>query len=234
MNKLIGISTGIKDVQMAPGNIPCVVINNDFINLCNKFGNTAIVIGPQNDNLEIDASKFDALIISGGGDINPERYNQKIDSKTIRISDNRDFTELNLLKSAEENNVKTLAICRGHQLLNVYKNGTLHQDLNDSGFKEIEHDKPFEDARSHIHDIEVYEESKLFEIIKEKNIMVNSIHHQGIDKLGEDLKITAKSNDGVIEGIETTNEWNAIGIQWHPENMVKDKYSNLIFDWLNS
>ena len=55
MNKLIGISTGIKDVQMAPGNIPCVVINNHFINLCNKFGNTAIVIGPQNDNLEIEA-----------------------------------------------------------------------------------------------------------------------------------------------------------------------------------
>ena len=75
---------------------------------------------------------------------------------------------------------------------------------------------------------------EVFEIIKEKNIMVNSIHHQGIDKLGEDLKITAKSNDGVIEGIETTNEWNAIGIQWHPENMVKDTYSNLIFDWLNS
>ena len=94
----MGISTGIKDVQMAPGNIPSVVINNDFINLCNKFGNTAIVIGPQNDNLEIDAAKFDALIISGGGDINPKRYNQKIDSKTIRISDNRDSTELNLLK----------------------------------------------------------------------------------------------------------------------------------------
>ena len=141
---------------------------------------------------------------------------------------------MNLLKSAEKNNVKTLAICRGHQLLNVYKKGTLYQDLSDSGFKDIEHDKPFEDARSHIHDIEVYEDSKLYEIIQEKNIMVNSIHHQGIDKLGEDLKITAKSNDGVIEGIETTNEWNAIGIQWHPENMIEDTYSNLIFDWLNS
>ena len=151
MSKLIGISTGIKDVQMAPGNIPSVVINNDFINLCNKFGNTAIVIGPQNDTLEIDAAKFDALIISGGGDINPERYNQKIDSKTIRISDNRDFTELNLLKSAEENNVKTLAICRGHQLLNVYKGGTLYQDLKDSGFSQINHDKPFDDAVSYTH-----------------------------------------------------------------------------------
>ena len=234
MNKLIGFSTGIKDVQMAPGNIPCVVINNDFINLCNKFGNTAIVIGPQNDNLEIDASKFDALIISGGGDINPERYNQKIDSKTIRISDNRDFTELNLLKSAEENNVKTLAICRGHQLLNVYKGGSLYQDLKESGFTQIEHDKPFEDARSHVHDVKIESNSKLYKIIQENEVQVNSIHHQAINKIGKDLQITAKSSDGVIEGIEVTNGWNAIGVQWHPENMLEDNVSIKLFEWLNS
>jgi len=234
MSKLIGISTGIKDVQMAPGNIPCVVINNDFINLCNKFGNTAIVIGPQNDNLEIDASKFDALIISGGGDINPERYNQKIDSKTIRISDNRDFTELNLLKSAEENNVKTLAICRGHQLLNVYKGGTLYQDLKDSGFSQIDHDKPFDDARSHVHDVNIESNSKLYKIIQENEIQVNSIHHQAINKIGNDLQITAKSSDGVIEGVEVTNGWNAIGVQWHPENMLEDNVSIKLFEWLNS
>ena len=234
MNKLIGISTGIKDVQMAPGNIPCVVINNDFINLCNKFGNTAIVIGPQNDNLEIDASKFDALIISGGGDINPERYNQKIDSKTIRISDNRDFTELNLFKSAEENNVKTLAICRGHQLLNVYKGGTLYQDLEDSGFTKIKHDRPFDDARSHVHDVNVESNSKLYKIIQENEIQVNSIHHQAINKLGQDLEITAKASDGVIEGIEVTNGWDAVGVQWHPENMLEDSISIKLFEWLNS
>ena len=234
MGKLIGISTGLKNVDMAPGNIPCVVINSDFVEACNNYGNTAVIFGPQ-ENLEmIDVSKFDAIVISGGGDINPNIYGEEKLEKTIRISDNRDSTELAMLKSAEEHNIKTLAICRGHQLLNVYKNGTLYQDLNDSGFKDIEHDKPFEDARSHIHDIEVYEDSKLYEIIQEKNIMVNSIHHQGIDELGDDLKITAKSNDGVIEGIETTNGWNAIGIQWHPENMIEDTYSNLIFDWLNS
>ena len=185
MSKLIGISTGLKNVDMAPGNIPCVVINSDFVKACNNYGNTAVIFGPQ-ENLEmIDVSKFDAIVISGGSDINPNIYGEEKLKKTIRISDNRDSTELAMFKSAEEHNVKTLAICRGHQLLNVYKKGTLYQDLNDSGFKEIEHDKPFEDARSHIHDIEVYEESKLFEIIKEKNIMVNSIHHQGIDKLGE-------------------------------------------------
>ena len=233
MNKLIAISTGTKNVDMAPGNIPCVVINNDFVKLCNKYGSTAVIVGPQDlDNINI--SKFDALIISGGGDINPNIYGQDINDKTIRISDQRDLTELGLLKSAEKNNIKTLAICRGNQLLNVYKKGTLYQDLNDAGFTDIKHDKPFEDARSHIHDIEINNDSKLYSLFQKTTISVNSIHHQGIDLLGKDLKITAKSSDGVIEGIETTNQWEAIGIQWHPENMVDDKYSKLIFEWLCS
>tara|TARA_B100001093_G_scaffold110419_1_gene102729 strand:+ start:984 stop:1685 length:702 start_codon:yes stop_codon:yes gene_type:complete len=233
MNKLIAISTGTKNVDMAPGNIPCVVINNDFVKLCNKYGSTAVIVGPQDlDNINI--SKFDALIISGGGDINPNVYGQDINDKTSRISDQRDLTELGLLKSAEKNNIKTLAICRGNQLLNVYKKGTLYQDLNDAGFTDIKHDKPFEDARSHIHDIEINNDSKLYSLFQKTTISVNSIHHQGIDLLGKDLKITAKSSDGVIEGIETTNQWEAIGIQWHPENMVDDKYSKLIFEWLCS
>tara|TARA_B110000008_G_scaffold44074_1_gene41831 strand:- start:827 stop:1528 length:702 start_codon:yes stop_codon:yes gene_type:complete len=233
MNKLIAISTGTKNVDMAPGNIPCVVINNDFVKLCNKYGSTAVIVGPQDlDNINI--SKFDALIISGGGDINPNVYGQDINDKTTRISDQRDLTELGLLKSAEKNNIKTLAICRGNQLLNVYKKGTLYQDLNDAGFTDIKHDKPFEDARSHIHDIEINNDSKLYSLFQKTTISVNSIHHQGIDLLGKDLKITAKSSDGVIEGIETTNQWEAIGIQWHPENMVDDKYSKLIFEWLCS
>ena len=139
MNKLIGISTGIKNVDMAPGNIPCVVINNDFVNLCNSYGSTAVIIGPQSNLNDINISNFDGLIISGGGDINPNVYGQDIGDKTTRISDSRDSTELKLFKSAEKNKVKTLAICRGHQLLNVYKKGTLYQDLHDAEFTDINH-----------------------------------------------------------------------------------------------
>ena len=234
MNKLIGISTGNKDVEMAPGNISCVVINSDFVKACNNFGNTAVIFGPHENSETIDVSKFDAIVISGGGDINPNTYGEEKGDKTIRISDDRDLTELAMLKSAEENNVKTLAICRGHQLLNVYKGGTLFQDLSDNGFNEINHEKPFSDARSHIHDVNIEKETKLYEIINEQNIRVNSIHHQAINKLGNDLKITAKSPDGVVEGIELINNWDAIGIQWHPENMLEDPVSIKLFQWLNS
>ena len=234
MSKLIGISTGLKNVDMAPGNIPCVVINTDFVKACNNYGNTAVIFGPHENSESIDVSKFDAIIISGGGDINPNSYGEEKLEKTIRISDHRDNTELAMLKSAEEHNVKTLAICRGHQLLNVYKGGTLYQDLKDNGFTKVDHDKPFDDARSHIHAINIEDNSKLYKIIQENEIQVNSIHHQAINKLGQDLKITAKSSDGVIEGIEVTSGWDAVGIQWHPENMLEDPVSIKLFGWLNS
>ena len=234
MSKLIGISTGLKNVDMAPGNIPCVVINDDFVKACNNYGNTAVIFGPHENSETIDVSKFDAIVISGGGDINPNIYGEEKLEKTIRISDHRDSTELTMLTSAEKHNVKTLDICRWHQLLNVYKGGTLYQDLEDSGFTKIKHDRPFDDARSHVHDVNVESNSKLYKIIQENEIQVNSIHHQAINKLGQDLEITAKSSDGVIEGIEVTNGWDAVGVQWHPENMLEDNISIKLFEWLNS
>lgn len=234
MNKIIAISTGVKDVEMAPGNIPCVVINVDFVELCNQFGNTAVILGPQKNLNEINLSGFDALIISGGGDIDPINYGQEKSDKTLRISKERDVTELQLLKSAEINNIKTLAICRGNQLLNVYKGGTLFQDITDAGYKEIKHDRPFGDARAHIHSVEVIEDSKLFNVLKNTNFGVNSIHHQAVDKVGEGLKINAIAPDGIIEGVESTSSWDAIGVQWHPENMTEDKISLKLFEWINN
>ena len=77
MNKLIGISTGLKNVDMAPGNIPCVVINTDFVKACNRYGNAAVIFGPHENSEVIDVSKFDAIIISGGGDINPNFMEKK-------------------------------------------------------------------------------------------------------------------------------------------------------------
>ena len=158
-------------------------------------------------------------------------YDQNQDDTVERVDDLRDSTEFNLLKEAENKNIRTLAICRGHQLLNVYKGGTLHQDLKKSGFNEIQHQKPYDDARRYVHRINIEKETKLEGIVQVNNIEVNSIHHQGIDKLGDDLIISARSEDDVIEGIEITNGWDAIGIQWHPE-YLDDEPTSKIYDWL--
>lgn len=100
-----------------------------------------------------------------------------------------------------------------------------------SGFNEIEHQKPYDDARRYVHRINIEKETKLEGIVQVNNIEVNSIHHQGIDKLGDDLIISARSEDDVIEGIEITNGWDAIGIQWHPE-YLDDEPTSKIYDWL--
>ena len=229
-NFIVGISTGNKDVEMSAGEIECSVLNSEFINQCNEHGAQVIIL-PQQQITSINLKGIDGLIVTGGGDINPEMYNQIPDETIERVDNLRDSTEINIYKAAEEMKIKTLAICRGHQLLNIYKGGTLYQDLEKAGFQDIDHQKPYENARKHIHEIKIEEDSKLNAIIGNEIIEVNSIHHQGIDKLGKDLKITAKSPDGVIEGIETTNEWNAIGIQWHPE-YLDDEPTNKIYNWL--
>ena len=122
--------------------------------------------------------------------------------------------------------------CRGHQLLNIHMGGSLHQDIPDAGYKDIDHAKPYENATKHIHEIEVEKNTKLNQILKVQTLKVNSIHHQAINKLGDNLEVSARSSDGIIEGIETTNNWDAIGVQWHPEYISEDKASNDLFDWL--
>ena len=233
MNNLtIGISTGIKNAEMSPGEIPCAVLSAEFIKLCNKFDAQAVIFPSQFNKPNFSLKGIDGLIITGGGDIDPSHYGQQPTTKLERVSMERDLTELNLLKRAEEESVKTLAICRGHQLLNIHKGGSLHQDIADAGYKDIEHAKPYENARKHIHNVEIDENTKLGNILQVNKLEVNSIHHQAINDLGENLIISAKSNDGIIEGIETTGDWNAIGVQWHPEYLSEDKASIDLFDWL--
>lgn len=232
MSKLIAISGGVENVRLAPGEIPCSVINMAFIELCNRHGAEAIVVPPQSLNTNFSNPIFDRLIVSGGGDINPIRYNADLDIKSERISDERDNTELNLLHVAETNSIKTLGICRGHQLLNVYKGGTLHQDISTNIQTDIEHMQLDESAYEHIHNIEILENTKLSGITKEAKVNVNSIHHQVINNIGNGLKINAMSEDGLVEGIESTSEWEALGIQWHPENLLEDEITYDLMNWL--
>lgn len=232
MSKLVAISSGIENATLSPGEIECSVLNMSFVDLCNKYGAEVIIVPPQSLSIEFSKSSFDRLILTGGGDINPERYGEQLNSKTERISDRRDQTELNLLKIAEENSIRTLAICRGHQMLNVYKGGTLYQHISDTFETNIEHLQINEATSQHIHNINILEQTILSNITTNNNVGVNSIHHQVINKVGENLKVNAISEDNLVEGIESTTDWEAIGIQWHPENLVNDEITNDLMEWL--
>jgi len=152
----------------------------------------------------------DALVLSGGSDLDPHIYGQdNTNSKDIDYS--RDLFEMELCKLFYESGKPILGICRGIQVLNVAFGGTLHQSIE--GVTGVNHMIP--DTN---HMVEIEPDSKLFNILGNQYVFTNSYHNQAVDTIGRDLKISARSQDGAIEAIESLNG-NVLCVQWHPERM---------------
>jgi putative glutamine amidotransferase len=162
----------------------------------------------------------DALVLSGGVDINPALYGGALDyanqpEKGFRTD--RDLFEQSLLKSALEANIPVLGICRGLQLMNVVLNGTLVQDLGDDRLNKIHRGGPDKQ-----HAVQIEQGSLLHELTGVNVAQVNSAHHQSIDKPGDGLMVNCRAGDGTIEGIEWADKAGKsflLGVQWHPERM---------------
>ncbi len=162
---------------------------------------------------------FDGLLLIGGGDVDPARYRQAPGEHTYGIEPDRDELEIGLVLAADRLGVPTLCICRGMQVMNVAFGGTLHQHLPDlPGL--IEHGVPVANTVT-THDVDVAAGSKLLATTAEHHLSCSSHHHQGIDRLGEGLVATGRSEDGLVEAIEliggrATTRW-MLGVEWHPE-----------------
>lgn len=176
------------------------------------------------DTLAQLANKLDGLVLAGGNDVNPERYNEQPYATTGFTSDLRDDTEYTLLKLALKQNIPVLAICRGMQLLNVYNGGTLYQHIPHDLDTSVAHQviDPNDDPLHTAHSITIQADTKLHSILQADVVSVNSYHHQAIKELGSNLQITARcTEDGIIEGIETTDDRFIVGIQCHPESITE-------------
>lgn len=174
-------------------------------------------------------SVLDGLIIIGGHDVSPLAYNQEIRAKNGPTKPERDDNDTRLFKAAMENEIPVLGVCRGHQLINVILGGTLYQDLSEySEYSEtvIQHDQQSK-PKELTHKIKFVEDtysSGLFE----KQIWVNSVHHQMVDDLSPELIPTAWSTDQIIEGFESKEETPLIiGVQWHPEVLFEQHANQL-------
>ncbi len=173
------------------------------------------------DHPEEGIKKFEickGLLLTGGVDIYPEIY---CDWDTVETKGTykpeRDGFELKLIEKALERKLPILGVCRGLQLMNIHFRGSLIFDLEE--IRNVDHKRitPTEDR---LHSVTIFDDTLLYEIIKEKKAIVTSSHHQAIDRLGEGLMVNAKSDDGVIEGIEYVDKSDKpffIGVQWHPE-----------------
>ncbi len=170
--------------------------------------------------------EFDALIISGGEDIDPSTYGSRAGCRH-RCDKKRDLMELTLLEKALEKKAPILGICRGMQLINVFFKGTLHYDI-----KGLDLPYPHPHTPLPLKTVYLKDGSVLKSLAKRDTIRVNALHRQAIEKPGENIKATALDRNSIIQAIEHERYESLIGVQWHPEFMPYSAISRKIFRFL--
>jgi len=159
--------------------------------------------------------RLDGLILTGGVDVDPASYGAEAAPETSDVRPDRDRFELSLAKAALESDLPLLGICRGFQLMNISAGGNLDQHLPDRLGHEGHRTVPgsFDE-----HEVELSEGSMIAGLCGRNRLVVSSHHHQGLDRIGEGLRVTGVAvPDGIVEAIEVEGRDFAIGVQWHPE-----------------
>jgi putative glutamine amidotransferase len=156
-----------------------------------------------------------ALLLTGGIDVDPALYGEERQPQVEEVHRARDDFEMALLREALDADLPVLAICRGHQLLNVCLGGSLLQHVEGDAHRWQE-DEP---VTSQFHDVALTPGSKLHAIYGSDRIHVNSRHHQAVtaDRVAHGLHVTGTTGDGLVEGLESPAHRWVVGVQWHPE-----------------
>jgi putative glutamine amidotransferase len=225
---LVGISLSNQDPDPAHPELPRYYeISSEYPRAVEIAGGMPLLLAHTHDaalRREL-IERLDALIIPGGWDIDPKFYGQARHPSTRPMDPLRQDFDFALLALAEQKNIPTLGICLGSQIMNVQRGGTLHQHLPDmSADNSIRHarDPDIDTDRNAWHDVTLASGSRLRGILGVDHLKVNSRHHQGIDRVGSGLVISARAPDGVVEAVEdpTLRFW--IGVEWHVEGLVNE------------
>lgn len=183
-----------------------------------------IPLGLDDESLLNLLDQLDGLVLTGGGDIAGAHYRSTHAEYIFDVDEDRDRVELVLARGAMERSKPLLAICRGHQLLNVALGGTLYEDVFKWMPGAIKHDYFGDYPRNHrSHAVTIEPGSKLAMVLGRVEAQVNSLHHQGIRDLAPGLVAAAHAPDGLIESVEASGHPFALGVQWHPENLIADE-----------
>ena len=176
------------------------------------------------------AGPFDALLLGGGGDVDPARYGRdRLENGTLEIDPDRDRIDFALFEEARRSGAPVLGICRGLQVVNVALGGTLVQDIPAERPSEVFHARG-SDQKTHLdHTVSVAPRTRLADFASGPEVRVNSRHHQAIENVAPGLSVSGTSPDGLPEAVEAQNGAWVVAVQWHPENLAGDPVSRRLF-----
>ena len=205
---LIGVSCG----RSASG---AATVSSNYTDAIARSGGVPVILPIIDDPALAERllSEVDGIMFTGGADLDPAEYGETVLNETVEIDAVRDRSDLLLARAAVASGKPVLAICRGEQLLNVVLGGTLYQDLP----AQVEGVHAHRDTS---HRIGVEKGSVLFELFGHDSLTVNSSHHQAVKDIAPGSRVTAVSDDGIVEAYEAGS---VLAVQFHPERMVQSE-----------
>jgi putative glutamine amidotransferase len=199
-----------------------VRVNEAYTDALAAAGLIPVILPPIDPPLAVASLRDVAgLVLTGGEDVEPSLFGQTAHPSTGEPHRGRDAYEIALARAAFERRVPTLAICRGAQVMNVALGGTLVQHIPDELPSAIDHDASDRRAER-VHRVAIEAGTRLVRVLGDRDIRTNSSHHQSLGAVSPELRVSAVSEDGIIEGVEARDPaWWMLAVQWHPEELTK-------------
>lgn len=206
---------------------------NDYINAVRVCGGIPVLLPPGEPNSAKLVRSLDGVVLTGGGDINPARYNGEAHPDVYWVNDEQDSSEIKIAEIALALKKPVLATCRGMQVINTLLGGTLHVHLPDKYGDKVAH--RHEQNLAVDHDVTLDKNSTLARLMGAVQFTVKSWHHQSVNQLAAGFRAVGVAEDGVIEAIESDDYPDLIAVQWHPEIDNKNSFpqQKLFQGWLN-
>ena len=209
---------------------PTVSLDTAYVEATTVAGGLPVLLPNVSPELAEElVDPLDALILSGGADVDPARYGAARAPETKPADAARDAFELAAIEAAIARRLPVLAICRGMQVLNVAHGGTLIQHV--PHVTETEH-KDIVNWNVSANPVTVFDGTCLHGLLGMSHITVNSLHHQAVDRLADGFRCSATDEDGIIEAIEPVDGSPVLGVQWHPELLIAEPVHQALFTWL--
>jgi putative glutamine amidotransferase len=229
LKPMIGITTSRTH---NPSRLPAFGTNLPYVESITAAGGLPVLVplNLSNEDLDLLLQRLDGILFTGGYDIDPRLYGSRPHPKVEGVDTGRDRVEIHLVSELFRSGKPFFGICRGCQLINVALGGTLYADLPDQFHGDIQHDNHDHPRNFLAHNVKIQNGSQLASILTANPVGVNSLHHQGVNRLAHGLKISAISSDGLVEAFELLYHPFGLAVQWHPEELQEHEPMRALFE----